>query len=66
MPHNQDTKRDELFRKNKKGDLKSRDELFSLNLPKVLALVKRVSRGREDFDDLFRRSTGIIKSSAKI
>ncbi len=66
MPHNQENIRDELFRKNKKGDLKARDELFSLNLPLVVALVKRVSRGREDFDDLFQEGAlGLLKALQK-
>ncbi len=64
MPHfKSQQSKDELFRKNKKGDLKARDELFSLNLPLVMAMVKRVSRGREDFDDLFQEGClGLLKA----
>lgn len=52
-----------MFHKNKKGDLEARDELFSQNLPLVYSMVKKVYRGREDFDDLFQEGClGLLKA----
>lgn len=64
MPHLKDQQlRDELFRKNKNGDLGARNELFSLNLPLVYSMIKRFSREREDFDDLFQEGClGLLKA----
>lgn len=64
MPHLKGKQeRSDLFRKNKNGDLQARDELFSLNLPLVHAMIKRVSRGRDDYDDLFQEGClGLLKA----
>jgi RNA polymerase sporulation-specific sigma factor len=63
MPCHAQNERDDLLKKNKKGDLQARDRLFSLNMALVLTLVKRICQESEDFEDLFQEGClGLLKA----
>ena len=63
LGHTRQNERDDLFRKNKEGDIGARDELFSLNMPLVLSLIKRIYHERDDIDDLFQEGClGLLKA----
>ncbi len=64
MPGAEEEKLNELYSRNKQGDLEAREELFSRNIPLVHALVRRFKiQKKVEYDDLFQEGCiGLFKA----
>ena len=66
MPHLSDKELEELYFKNKQGDLQAREKLVSFNLPLVHALCRRYPRETVDYEDIFQEGCiGLLKALQK-